>query len=330
MKISFWTTVFVASLTAWANAEEPKPAARLASVRKIWDQAPHNAFTDLIRFKDRWFCVFREGKAHVSPDGALRVIASDDGEKWTSAALLTSETADLRDAKINQTPDGRLMLSGAAAWHKPNPATHQSLAWFSSDGQTWSEPVAIGEPDFWLWRTAWFRGKGYGVGYGVNAANRRARLYASDDGRRWNTLVENLFDRDYPNESALWFDDDGSCLCLLRRDAGSRSAQLGHAQPPYTKWRWQDLGIAVGGPSMIRLPGGRIVAVTRLYDQKTRTSLSWLDPEAGKLTEFLALPSGGDTSYAGLVWHDDLLWISYYSSHEGKTSIYLAQVEFGK
>ena len=41
----------------------------------------------------------------------------------------------------------------------------------------------------------------------------------------------------------------------------------------------------------------------------------------------LTLPSGGDTSYAGMVWHDGLLWVSYYSSHEGKTAIYLARVK---
>ena len=58
-----------------------------------------------------------------------------------------------------------------------------------------------------------------------------------------------------------------------------------------------------------------------------RTSLAWIDPQAGKLTEFLKLPSGGDTSYAGLVFYDGLLWVSYYSSHEDKTSIYLAKVE---
>ena len=29
----------------------------------------------------------------------------------------------------------------------------------------------------------------------------------------------------------------------------------------------------------------------------------------------------------GLVWHDNLLWMSYYSSHEGKTSIYLAKIK---
>jgi hypothetical protein len=28
-----------------------------------------------------------------------------------------------------------------------------------------------------------------------------------------------------------------------------------------------------------------------------------------------------------MVWSDRRLWISYYSSHEGKSSIYLAQVK---
>ena len=40
----------------------------------------------------------------------------------------------------------------------------------------------------------------------------------------------------------------------------------------------------------------------------------------------LALPSGGDCSYPGMVWHDGMLWVSYYSSHEGQTSIYLAKI----
>jgi hypothetical protein len=70
------------------------------------------------------------------------------------------------------------------------------------------------------------------------------------------------------------------------------------------------------------------VAAVRLYDGRVRTSLCWLDLEKGTLRECLTLPSGGDTSYAGLVWYEELLWVSYYSSHEGKTSIYLAKVRF--
>ena len=78
---------------------------------KIWNEAPHNAFTNLIRFKDQWYCCFREGQKHVSPDGALRVIRSEDGASWVSVACITSDNADLRDAQITETPDGRLMRS---------------------------------------------------------------------------------------------------------------------------------------------------------------------------------------------------------------------------
>ena len=81
---------------------------------------------------------------------------------------------------------------------------------------------------------------------------------------------------------------------------------------------------------MIQLPDGRFVAAVRLLDGRTRTSLCWLDPTSGKITEFLTLPSGGDTSYAGLVWHADRLWVSYYSAHEANadftTAIYFAEV----
>jgi hypothetical protein len=112
----------------------------------------------------------------------------------------------------------------------------------------------------------------------------------------------------------------------LRRDGNPASAKLGEAKPPYTDWQWKDLGVKVGGPHMIGLPDGRVVAAVRLYDGAVRTSLVWLDADAGKLTEFLKLPSGGDTSYAGLVLEDGLLWVTYYSTHEGKTCIYLAKV----
>ena len=67
--------------------------------------------------------------------------------------------------------------------------------------------------------------------------------------------------------------------------------------------------------------------------------MCWLDFESATLAEFLTMPSGGDTSYAGMVCHDDLLWLSYYSSEnflcsmkeairseEPRTSIFLARL----
>src|SRR3990167_10212269 len=127
---------FLLPVALLAADDTPKPV--LVEARRIWNEAPHNAFTDLVRFQDRWFCVFREGKGHVSPDGALRVLTSVDGEKWESAALVTSENSDLRDAKITVTPDGQLMLAGAEAIETPTGRHHQSLVWFSDDGTNWS------------------------------------------------------------------------------------------------------------------------------------------------------------------------------------------------
>ena len=303
---------------------QTKPAAVV--VQKIWDAAPHNAFTDLVRFRDRWFCVFREGQGHVSADGALRVITSQDGVNWEAAARLTMPDADLRDAKITVTPDQRLMLSGAAAYHQPHEHTHQSLVWFSEDGFQWSAPVKVGDPDFWLWRVVWSDDKALGFGYGTRPENRGLRLYQTEHGETFETLVPSAFVGGYPNETGLVFRDDGSCLCLLRRDGENSSAQLGVSQKPYRQWKWKDLGVQIGGPQMIELPDGRLIAGVRLYDGGARTAICQIDPQKGSLKELLSLPSSGDNSYPGLVWHANRLWVSYYSSHEGKTSIYLANL----
>lgn len=309
---------------AWCQTARPQRA-ELISVQRIWDRAPHNAFTDLARYKGRWYCAFREGAAHVSPDGALRVITSADGERWTSSDLLTWPDSDVRDAKLTITPDGRLMLSGAAALHQPAAARHQSVVWFSNDGRAWGDPIPVADPNFWLWRVTWHRGSAFGFAYGT-ADNRFVRLYSSRSGFEFRTLADRVFEEGYPNESSIVFLNDDTALCLLRRDGQPNTALLGTSRPPYRAWTWRDLGARAGGPHMTLVPDGRIVAGVRLYDGRVRTSLCWLDREAGRLTEFLTLPSGGDSSYPGLVWHEGLLWVSYYSSHEGKTSIYLAKV----
>ncbi len=309
---------------AWCQVAPPRRAA-IVSHQRIWDRAPHNAFTDLARFKGRWYCAFREGAAHVSPDGALRVITSADGERWASADLLTWPHADVRDAKLTVTPDDRLMLSGAAALHQPATARHQSAVWFSSDGRTWGDGLPVADPNFWLWRVTWRRGTAFGFAYGTGG-DRFIRLYSSRNGFEFRVLADRVAEEGFPNESSIVFLNDETALCLLRRDGQPNTALLGSSRPPYRAWNWRDLGARIGGPSMILLPDGRIVAGVRLYNGRVRTSLCWVDREEGHLTEFLTLPSGGDTSYPGLVWHEGLLWVSYYSSHEGKTSIYLAKV----
>ncbi len=88
----------------------------------------------------------------------------------------------------------------------------------------------------------------------------------------------------------------------------------------------EETNYRLGGPDMLELADGRIVVGARVYSPNTHTGLLWLDPQAGTLTEFLQLPSGGDTGYPGLAVRGNVLCVSYYSSHEGKASIYLAKM----
>ena len=74
---------------------------RLVSVNRIWDRSPHNAFTDLIRFRDRWWCTFREAECHGASSGRIRILVSDDGESWESAAVVAEAGIDLRDPKLS-------------------------------------------------------------------------------------------------------------------------------------------------------------------------------------------------------------------------------------
>lgn len=307
------------------GAAVPVKRPQLLDVSRIWGQAKHNAFTDLIRYKERWYCVCREGAAHVSNDGWIRVLTSADGVAWQSASSLWSPDADLRDPKLTITPDERLMLTAAAAFHEGSPIRHRTWVWLSRDGRDWTKPREIGEPNMWLWRVVWHRGIAYSIGYST-VEPRFTRLYASRDGVNFQPHVENFFDRDSPSEASLLFLPDESALCLLRRDRGTATAQLGSSRPPYRGWQWRDLGARIGGPDLIQLPDDRLVAAGRFHAGGAHTALAWLDAQDGTLTEFLKLPSSGDSSYPGLVFQDGLLWISYYSSHEDKSSIYLAKV----
>jgi len=85
------------SLGATAAPKDSPATTGLLQVSKIWDAAPHNAFTDLIRFQDRWVCAFREGDSHLgkTADGHIALLSRNDTEAWSSAALLTDPRGDI-------------------------------------------------------------------------------------------------------------------------------------------------------------------------------------------------------------------------------------------
>lgn len=335
--------LFAASPLVAADAE-------IVSVEKIWDQGQHNAFTDLIRFKDKWYCSFRESRAHVGGDGNCRVLTSADGKSWESAALVSEKGVDLRDPKLSITPEGRLMMVMGGSYYdetsgKPVLTGRHPRVSFSKDGKEWTAPKKIVGPDEWLWRVTWHDGVGYGTSYNAAArqspeskkaaetgvappgpADWKLKLFKTTNGVDY-TLVTQFDVPGFPNETTVRVLADGRMTALIRREGGDQNGWVGTAKAPFTEWKLKALDRRIGGPNFIQIPDGRLVALTRHYKPKATSVLSFLDPDKGTLTDVLTLPSGGDNSYAGLVWHDNLLWVSYYSSHEKKTSIYLAKVK---
>ncbi|MBL8234119.1 MAG: exo-alpha-sialidase [Bryobacterales bacterium] len=311
----------------------PVQSMEIVSLKKIWDQGAHNAFTDLIRFRNHWYCTFREAEDHVGGDGQLRVIESKDGDTWTSSALLTEAGVDLRDPKLSITPDNRLMIVAGGSVHGGTKVlkSRQPRVAFSKDAKAWTKPAPVLGTGDWLWRVTWHKKRAYGVSYYIGPQGRAAgdwelRFCESANGSDWQA-THKLAVTGQPNETTLRFLDNGECVAFARREAEDKQAWIGRSLPPYRDWKWTPCGHQTGGPNFIILPDGRWVGGGRRYfpDRKHKT-------EVGALTEsgyqpLVSLPSAGDNSYPGFVWHDNLLWMSYYSSHEGKTSIYLAKLK---
>lgn len=305
-----------------ARSEEP----RLVSVVKIWDKARHSAFTDLIRWHGRWYCVFREAEAHVGGDGKLRVLESADGSGWEPVGLVEEDGIDLRDPHLSITPDDRLMVVAGGSVYRGGTKLlgRQPRVSFSKDARAWTAPARVLSEGDWLWRVTWHDGKAYGVTYDANQTDWKLRLVVSSDGVKFERITE--FDiPGRPNETTLRFLPGGEMMALVRREGGDTFGWIGSSKSPYRDWSWQPTKHRFGGPNFLRLPDRRWWAVSRSYPGGAKTALARMSRDSYE--PVLMLPSGGDTSYAGLVWHEGLLWISYYSSHEGKSSIYLAKVK---
>lgn len=323
-------------LTALVSAASAQPSAELVEARKIWDAAPHNAFTDLVRHQDHWYCVFREGTGHVpGSNGVIRVLRSATGDRWDSAARVAEQGIDLRDPKISVTPDGRLMLllGGSAYDGEERPQARRLLSArtrvaFSRDGTNWTAPTPVSVPDNnWLWRVTWRQDAGYGFSYnhGVPLNQMTLTLWRTTNGVHYEKIVTPAVPTNcWPDEATIRFRPDGLMLALVRNDRSAGPAFIGRSVPPYTDWTFVNSGQTVQGPNFIVLPDGRMVYAGRVYSGGAKTVVGGMTPERG--VPWLTLPSGGDTSYPGLAWHEGLVWVSYYSSHEGKTAIYLAKV----
>ncbi len=305
---------------------------------KIWDEGKHNAFTDLVRYKNLFFCCFREADGHVGGDGVIRVLISSTGKNWVSYATISEKGVDLRDPKLIVTPDEKrlYLLCGGSIYNGGTKLLGRRSRYATSfDGKVWTPTQKLLAEGDWLWNTVLNPAdkKFYGVSYNTHPttggpapeAEWSLKSYASIDGAVWQ-LSSIMKIPGQPNETTMRFLKDGSAMVLVRQESGDRKGLIGTAPAPYRDWKWTPLNVPLGGPNFIELPDGSLVAGSRGFGKTPGPHMVLYKMTATGLEPLLELPSGGDCSYPGLVWHDGYLWVSYYSSHEGKSNIYMAKV----
>lgn len=305
------------------------------AVSRIWADETHNAFTDLIHWNGRFYCAFRTGAGHVprtnDQDGQIRLIASTDGEQWESVAELAEPGIDLRDPKLSITPDGRLMVLMGGSTYRDGQLQRMCsrvVFWDRDAAEPGGiVPVKIDQKvqtDFdWLWRVTWHQGIAYGVVYQSREHSGGLHLMQSADGVVYeHRATITLPGR--PNETTIRFDSSGQMVLVVRNEVDSMG-HIGVSAQPFTDFQWSKIGQRLGGPNMIQLEDDRWILGTREYTDPVKTIVAQLEID-GQVQELLQLPSGGDTSYPGMLRHQHELWVSYYSSHEGQAAIYLAKI----
>lgn len=324
------------------------PQIRIDSIRQVFNDGKHNAFTDLIGFRGKLYLTFRscpEGHG-VSPTSSVLVLTSNDGAAWREAFRFSVPDRDVRDPHFLEFRGKLFVYTGTWLCDPERPDQrdmnqHLGYGAWSEDGELWSGPQFLeGTYGHYVWRAAALGGRAYLCGrrrrdfrHQFSGEEPReliqSAMLESEDGLVFRTAA--LFAEAHGDETAFLFEPEGSVLAIIR-GPGSRPAQVARAKPPYQEWTRRDLDRYLGGPLLAKwgsryLVGGR----KALPGEGPVTALHWLVDD--QLQEAAVLPSGGDNSYPGFVEVDESHGLlSYYSSHEGSgtgaapSAVYLAEL----
>ncbi len=334
--IGFLAICFLTGIHAASFAQS---LSKKVKVAKIWDEGAHNAFTDLLLFNGAFYCSFREGNGHIpvkGGDGKVRILKSSNGRHWKSIAFLEKSGIDLRDPKLSVTPDGRIMVIMGGSIYEGSTLKGRipQVSFSDNKGSSFSRPQEVAvDPQMvswgdWIWRVTWHKGTGYAIDYQIGPNERRGptalSLLETKDGIHFSRIHQFEIDG-FPNEATVRFDAEDSMHVLIRRELSDQMGVLAVSAPPYTQWRFHKLSYRLGGPNFIFLKNGNRIIGTRVHVPQVHMGLLAENPKYS-FSEILQLPSAGDCSYPGMIIKGNNLYISYYSSHEGKTAVYFGKI----
>ena len=314
-------TIFNLSST---RADEPiKPL----EVRKVYTNGKHNAFTAMRRFKGDLFLAFRASDAHNAGTGDVLVFRSKEGKEWKQVFKFDVAKDD-RDPQMVVINDKLYLYSPAM-----NGKLMDTWVTTTSDGETWSDPAKVYETQFILWKPCVHDGIFYATAHkkdeSSNGKGREVHFVKSADGVKWEK-VSLIRAGNWESETTMFFDDKHHATAFLRQKYGKPGAQVLESDPPYTEWKSRDAGVPhLSGHSVHTFKGVTYLLSRYIQPDGKFGSMIYTFAD-GKLTPYCVMPAGGDCAYAEAVEDGDNMLVSYYSTHEGATNIYLAVVPLKK
>ena len=325
--------------------------AHIKSIKKIYSDGRHSAFTDMEYWKGHYYIGFRNAPGHARPGGYGKgmIIRSSDLETWEVCARFEMDGVDIGTPRLLNLGDGL----GALCWgvHSKEPALlgvhegvngNQPHVRFTTDGTSWSSPQAILQRDTYFWRPVRFGDVCYMTVWGTEGL----RLARSEDGRDWQIVstIPPVSRIRYTEEGELWITEDERMLIIIRAHENPDPAYLAESEPPYTDWKLTELNytvhcpafkpvgdelwvaaktITAQFPSSVKIPSEpspeKIASLTRQDERLAKTPQDWHTAiwklVGDHLEPILVLPSRGDCGYPGLVV-DDRVLMSFYSQHD--------------
>ncbi len=100
----------ILAIGAWAQST----AVQVSNVRQVFHNGEHNAFTDLVKFRDRYFLTFRScPDGHmVHPTASIIVLSSSDLTSWTQVHRFQVRNRDTRDPHFLVFKDRLFVYTG--------------------------------------------------------------------------------------------------------------------------------------------------------------------------------------------------------------------------
>ncbi len=328
------------SITFEMTDETVNTASLIKTKRIYGDGSTYCAFTSLVKRNNTYYVAFREGETHVAEGdyGVIRILKSNDGEKWNVIHTVSEDQVDLRDPNLSVTPQGNLLLLCGARL-KLEDGTYYTKTYYTLELNDTFErakevivPSEINDLSCWIWRLTFFGDLGYGVAYRSNdGRNFTLSLVKTANGSNYE-LICNIDVPDTPSETRLRFTPDGTMFAMVRR-AGSNmkggKGYYGKSNSPYINWEWKELNIYLAGQDFI-IDNDNIVCATRVSQNIGEFTSLYFGDMTGTFRWNYVLPSSGtssDTAYAGLLDDGNEYWVTYYSMHETtKPSVYIAKI----